>query len=302
MVIWAIIATIVAIGLGITLANDRRQVKKTCRHLAFIKEQDTNMILQGEGGFPELNTLKDEINEVLEQFRKTNRQTKKSEELLKETITNISHDIRTPLTSLDGYFQLLQQSDSAEEREKYASIIRGRIDDLGNMLEELFTYTKLQNEQYEFALENMDFCKCVYDTTFSFYEEFTLRNIGPKVDYMEDNCIINGNREAIIRILQNIIKNAMEHGEKEIGLRLFEDHGRVVFECRNDVKNMAEIDIEKVFTRFYKADSARTHSSTGLGLAIAKNLTEKMNGSMEAEKSDHYFKIRVSFPCDEGRI
>ena len=295
MVIWACIATIVAVMLLIVLILYRRQVRKTCRQLAFIKTNDTNMKLTGDELFKELNALKDEINEILKKEKETSLQTKKSEELFKETITNISHDIRTPLTSLDGYFQLLQNSESEEERAGYIAIIQERIDSLGSMLEELFTYTKVQNSQYEPEMEDMDFGRCVYDTVFSFYEDFKGKGIEPEISFEEDTFMIRGNKEAIRRALQNVIKNAKEHGANSFRLQLRQINGRVEFVCANAVTNAAEIDITKVFVRFYKSDIARTHSSTGLGLAIAKGLIEKMNGTIEATLEGNMFSITIGF-------
>lgn len=109
---------------------------------------------------------------------------------MKETITNLSHDIRTPLTSLDGYFQLLSQSESEEEQQHYIAVIQSRIISLKDMLEELFTYTKLQNESYEIALEPVDFGKCVFDTVFSFYDEFQKKGIKPEIDFCEGHFSI----------------------------------------------------------------------------------------------------------------
>ncbi len=298
MIVWAVTATIVAIMLGFIMLFYRRQVKQTCRQLAFIKENDTNMRLQNMGGFPELDALREEINEVLEQTRKLNRETMRNEERFKETITNISHDIRTPLTSLDGYFQLLQETESEEERERYVTIIKERISGLKEMLEELFTYTKLQNRSYELPMEKLDFGKCVYETVFSFYDEFTNRNIEPEVEFTEDACPVWGNKEAFRRILQNIIKNALEHGCGRFMLRLEKTEEQVRFLCENEVEHPEEINPEQVFERFYKADSARTHTSTGLGLSIAKSFTERMNGTMSAELCGGVFRITVEVPLE----
>lgn len=296
MIVWAVAATVAAIVFLTMIILYRRQVKQTCRQLAFVKENDTNMRLQQMGGFPELDTLRSEINEVLEQTRKLNRETMRNEERFKETITNISHDIRTPLTSLDGYFQLLQETESEEERERYVTIIKERISGLKEMLEELFTYTKLQNRSYELPMEKLDFGKCVYETVFSFYDEFTNRNIEPEVEFTEEACPVWGNKEAFRRILQNIIKNALEHGSGRFLLRLEKTSEQVCFLCQNDVEHPEEINPEQVFERFYKADSARTHTSTGLGLSIAKSFTERMDGNMSAELCGTAFRIKVEFP------
>ena len=190
MIIWTSAATAAAVILLIILILYRRQVRKTGRQLAFLKEQRTNLRLTSDLPLKEINELIDGINEVLDQSRKIRESAQQNETQLKETITNLSHDIRTPLTSLDGYFQLLQQSDSEEERRKYAGIIRSRIASLKEMLEELFTYTRLQDADYELETEHIDFGKCVCDTVFSFYDEFQGRGIEPEVDFSSERLFV----------------------------------------------------------------------------------------------------------------
>lgn len=272
----------------------RRQIKKICRRLAFIREHSTNMQLYSDLDFKELNQLEAEINNVIEKSRTDSLSAKKSEDSLKETIANISHDIRTPLTSLDGYFQLLSDSESKEERQRYIGIISSRISSLKNMLEELFTYTKLQNEAYVLSLEDVNFSKTVCDALFSFYDDFTAAGIEPVTDFTEEKLTVNGNAEALSRIIRNILKNALEHGTHELHLKLESCDGQAVFSCSNRTPHPEEIDITRVFTRFYRADSSRSRTSTGLGLAIAKGLAEKMNGTVTAELDGDFFTVKVS--------
>ncbi len=295
MTLWAIVATVVALIVSGVLAAYRQQVKKTYHRLAFLKEHKTNMRLTSDLPFSELNNLIDNINDVLDLSRDIQRVSQQSEDGLKETITNLSHDIRTPLTSMDGYFQLLVQSDSEKERQHYIAVIQNRITSLKDMLEELFTYTKLQNESYELAVESLDFGKCVFDTVFSFYDEFQKKDIEPKIDFCEGHLFIAGNHEAIRRALQNIIKNALEHGQKKIVFELQQNNDQVIFRCLNDVENPDEIDMAQVFSRFYKADSARSNTSTGLGLSIAKGLIEKMGGTIQADLNANIFAIEIGF-------
>lgn len=295
MTLWAIVATVVALIVSGVLAAYRQQVKKTYHRLAFLKEHKTNMRLTSDLPFSELNNLIDNINDVLDLSRDIQRVSQQSEDSLKETITNLSHDIRTPLTSMDGYFQLLVQSDSEKERQHYIAVIQNRITSLKDMLEELFTYTKLQNDSYELAVESLDFGKCVFDTVFSFYDEFQKKGIEPKIDFCEGHLFIAGNHEAIRRALQNIIKNALEHGQKKIVFELQQNNDQVIFRCLNDVENPDEIDMAQVFSRFYKADSARSNTSTGLGLSIAKGLIEKMGGTIQADLNANIFAIEIGF-------
>ena len=269
MILWAVLSTVLAVGLIFILLMYRRQVKNTCRQLEFLKENQTNLRLTVMVPFKQFEKLVDSINQVLDMSQEIKNNARKNEEHLQETITNLSHDIRTPLTSLDGYFQLLAQSDSEEEQRHYIEVIQSRISSLKDILEELFTYTKLQNEQYELKMETVDFC--------------------------EENILIEGNTEAIRRILQNIIKNALVHGSQKIRMKLFSENNDIIFLCENDLENPGDIDIKKIFSKFYKADTARTSNTTGLGLSIAKSLVERMDGTIIAEIENDMFLIRVMF-------
>lgn len=295
MWIWALAAIITSIATILLFAAYRRQVKNTCRHLVFLKEKQTNFRLRSGLPFSELNALSDAINEILDASEKLKFETASKERNLKEAITNISHDIRTPLTSLDGYFQLLNAADSEKERKQYVDIIQNRINNLKEMLEELFTYTKLQDEAYVLQTEPMDVNGCVCSAILSFYNEFREKGIVPQTEFCEDSMIIKGNAEAVKRIVQNILKNVLEHGSKEVVIELKRTNSQVLFICSNKVENPENIDITQIFSRFYKADPARTHSSTGLGLAIAKSLAECMDGRMTAELEGDWFKMQVEF-------
>lgn len=144
-------------------------------------------------------------------------------------------------------------------------------------------------------METVDFGKCVYDTVFSFYDEFQTKGLEPEIDFCEENILIEGNTEAIRRILQNIIKNALVHGSQKIRMKLFSEKNDIIFLCENDLENPWDIDIKKIFSKFYKADTARTSNTTGLGLSIAKSLVERMDGTIIAEIENDMFLIRVMF-------
>lgn len=302
MIIWAIAATAAAIILICIWTLYRRQVKLTCRQLAFLNENKTNLRLTSQQPFPELNALIDGMNEVIDHSRQIEKNALDNESQLKSTITSLSHDIRTPLTSLDGYFQLLLTSTSREERERYIKIIQTRIKSLNDMLEELFTYTKLQDHEYELEPTTIDFGKCVFDTVFSFYEEFQARGIEPEADFCQGHFYISGNEEALRRTIQNLVKNALVHGHSWIAFSMFTEDGHVGFSCSNDTLHPEEIQMDQIFRRFYKADSARTHNSTGLGLSIAAGLTRRMGGTVSADLEDDIFSVRVLFPIQTGAL
>lgn len=293
MLIWAIIATIVSVTTISIFIAYRRQVKNTCRHLAFMKKNKTNLRLRSGLPFGELYELSDNVNELLDNSEKLRQKAEQNEQDLKDAITNISHDIRTPLTSLDGFFQLLKNAGSEEERAGCVDVIQDRINNLKYMLEELFTYTKLQNEDYKLQTESVDIIRCVSSALVAFYNEFQENGIDAQTDFTDIEIIVECNAEAVQRIVQNVLKNVLDHGSKAVKMALKQENERVIFTCSNKVDDPDSIDVSQVFSRFYKSDPARTHSSTGLGLAIAKGLAERMNGGMTAEIEGEWFKVEV---------
>ena len=297
MLIWVIIATLISVMTILTFIAYRRQVKNTCRHLAFMKNNKTNLRLRSGLPFKELYELSDNVNELLDNSDELRHKAEHNEQNLKDAITNISHDIRTPLTSLDGFFQLLKKADSEEERTQCVDVIQNRINNLKYMLEELFTYTKLQNEDYKLQTEPVDIVRCVSSALVSFYNEFQEKGIEVQADFTDEEIVVDCNAEAVQRIIQNVLKNVLDHGSKSVEMTLKQENERVIFSCSNRVDNPDSIDISQIFTRFYKSDPVRTHSSTGLGLAIAKGLAERMNGGMTAEVEGEWFKVRVWLDC-----
>lgn len=213
-------------------------------------------------------------------------------------LRNLSHDIRTPLTSLDGYFQLLEEAGEEKDRKRYIQIIQERIESLKEMLEELFTYTKLQNGTYELKLEPQNVGQILKETIFSYYDNWAEQGISPQFEITEETVWIQGNRQALRRTIQNIIKNGLDHGNKEIRIELSRNENQMELVFQNKIELGEQIDISRVFERFYKADKARSKNSIGLGLSIAKGFVQKMHGEITAEIEEDWFCIKISFPCE----
>ncbi len=274
----------------------RRQVINICRQMVFIKENDTNMIIYNDIIEKEILNLTSLINLMCEEHKVKENILKEKDKRLKIAMAGISHDIRTPLTSLRGFFELLETETDTEKKKKYSKIIDGKLIELTELLEELFTYTKLQNEDYVLELGRYDFTKIVLGTLFSFYGTFKEKNIETELDIYEEQVIVTCNDVAVKRMLSNILKNAMLHGSGKIEIIYKTENGRVEFLCKNSVENPWEIDISQVFDRFYKADMARSKGSTGLGLSVAKELAGRMGGDISACIKDGMFIIKLVIP------
>lgn len=277
------------------LVKMQRQIGDICRQLAFLMKHDSNMMITANmktGGFEKLVSL---LNELFQMRRKEQREFKEKEQMIADTYTNLSHDIRTPLTSLNGYFQLMESA-SAEEQKHYMKVIQERIESLKEMLEELFMFTKLKNDSFVLELKICCINRILKNTIFSYYDDWSRRGISPEISLPEKQLYMEGNEAGLKRMLQNIIKNGMDHGQDKIKVQLFEREGKICLWICNEVTNPEEIDVSRVFQRFYKADGARSKNSSGLGLSIAQEFVLRMKGEIHAEISGNQFWVKMSFP------
>ena len=295
MAVVCIISVVIAI-LGIGLAfYYRRQIKNVKSQISFLNQHETNMLITSDQKSGCVAELTDELNTLIEQTAALRKEIADNESHLKDTIINLSHDIRTPLTSMDGYFQLLLKSDDPVERQQYATVISDRLSSLKEMLDELFTYAKLTNKAYEVELSPCAVNEILLSVLFSFYKDIKQRGIEPLVNVPEQDIFIQGNEPALRRIFQNILKNCIEHGNNQLSVRLINTADTVQIYFENDYQTQEPIVANKVFDRFYKADGARSKTSTGLGLSIAKELVERLNGSITGNVKNDIFTITITF-------
>lgn len=292
----------VALLLALTLMTISLlgQIKSLRDQVHFIARNDTNKRVTFYGKSRHMTTIAKDINEILDSYNERDVEIIREDKEIKDTLTNMSHDIRTPLTSMKGYFELLGETEDPEEQAKYRAIISERIDSLSEMLETMFYFTKVSNVNYKVALEKMNFSASLLTTLFSYFDDFENNGITPDIDVQEDIMII-GNEQAIKRILQNLIKNVLVHGDKsdvKITLKrgVGTDEGKAVFTISNREKDGDIPDVNKVFDRFYKADKSRHTTSSGIGLSVAKKLVLSMGGTINATSDSKIFTITIALP------
>ena len=301
MLMFYIIVVLVCIILFLIwfIMKYQRQIKDICRQLWFLKDHDSNMMISSEIRFGGVGYLADTLNEIVELRKWERKKYLDKEKSISDIYTNLSHDIRTPLTSLDGYFQLLKESEITEEQQHYILVIQERISSLKDMLEELFTFTKLQNDDYVLELSTCSLNRILKDNLFSYYDIWKENDIEQKFEITEEPLMIEGNPQALGRTIRNIIKNGFEHGEKQFEVHLERKEQRAVLSLKNMVSEPDKIDISRIFERFYKADEARSDSSTGLGLSIAKEFVLRMKGEIRAELDENWFSVNIELPLTE---
>lgn len=289
-----------ALGLLISISYNllqRRQIRDFVRQIRFRRKEKSQKQIYVNLPGQQTEDLAAEINELFREMQRTEIRYQEKEEEQRRMITNISHDIRTPLTSVSGYFQMLADTEDVQERERYMRIIRGRLQSLQELLEEFFTYVKIQNRKEEVSEELCDIRQILSESIFFFYDEIDgmqERDIG----LTEERLMVNGREEDLRRIFQNILKNAILHGNRKLRIRMNRAEQKAEIRIENETMEKLPENTEMVFERFYRADEARSTQSSGLGLSIVKELTEKMGGRAEAYlPSPHWFGICVTLPC-----
>lgn len=295
-IICGILAAII-IFLIIRLFMYKSQVNSMSEQIRKIRKNNSNIYVTSIIRNREFEELLFEVNSLLKDHRLKEEESIRSSNQLKDALTYISHDIRTPLTSLSGYFELLKEAYDEESKLKYTGIIEERINVLKDMLEQLFEYLKMQNESYALEINKENISEIVTKAVVSFYEEINNKNIEPVID-IEEGVWSSVNKAGFYRVVENVLRNALIHGKDYLAIKLEKRAENIVLMIENNCENIDEIVVENVFDRFYKADKARTQISSGLGLAIAKDMIEKMNGKIKAEVKENIFTIKIIIEKD----
>lgn len=216
------------------------------------------------------------INQKDTLHKKLQVQIKQEEEQLKQSISNISHDLRTPLTSLQGYLTLLQECENKQEQEQYLKIIKAKTDYLTELVQEFYDLSVLENEQSDVECERIDINRIVTDCLIEKYYEFG--EIQPIIQAENAPVWIYGNNLICKRIIENLIVNALRYSDNYIEVSI---NQKGVFTIKNSTKSLDNIDVNSLFNKFYTADKSRNKGSSGLGLYIVKELLKKIDGKIE---------------------
>lgn len=294
---FALIIIIIILFIAILyLYNYRKQVRSITEQLKFIISHDTNKIIFCNMKNKEINKLAREINELINQSKGLKKEYVNKDIYLKNTLTSLSHDIRTPLTSLDGYIQLLKASDDLNKKDYYTDILQDRVNVLNYMIENLFIYSKLQNQIFHLELETCDLKEILVNTIFQYYEEFQKENIDLSIKFNEDeDYYIVSNETALIRIIQNIIKNILEHARDSAVIAMAKVNNKITLEFKNQFDISDKVDPNRIFDLFYKSDSARSKSSSGIGLTVVEELVRQIKGNIKCEINGTAFSLILTF-------
>lgn len=283
-VLFAVITAALVIKI-ISLKTAARSIK---RQFAEKLETDTNTVISIHSADRDMRELAGSINTQLKKLRAEHNRYVSGDAELKAAITNISHDLRTPLTAICGYLEVMKKEEKSEQLEKYLDIIGGRAELMKQLTEELFRYSVILSSDADADIEELSVNQVLEDCIMGYYAALSEKGITPEIELCEEKVIRKVNKNALARTFNNLMNNALKYSVGDLFISLSAE-GEIIFS--NTAADLTTVQVERLFDRFYTVQAAR--NSTGLGLSIARTFIEQMNGSISAELADSRLIIRI---------
>ena len=267
-------------------------MRKSCREITekldMIMTDDTNNIISVSSSDKQIKQLAKELNKRLKQLRKQQLKYQSGDRELKDAITNVSHDIRTPLTAIMGYLEIMKDIPKSEKLSQYLAIIQGRAEAMKTLTEELFRYSVVLSGE-NVSVQQTVINKLLEDSIMGAFGALTEKGITPKVDITETKIVRTLDPNALSRVFSNLLSNALKYSSGELEITLREP---CIITFSNQADELTQTQVEKLFDRFYTVESA--HKSTGLGLSIARTLVEQMGGTITAALDNSTLTITIT--------
>jgi signal transduction histidine kinase len=268
----------------------RRSADEMRRGLIHRLNTDTNTLLSISTGDRKMKMLADSINTELRLLREERRKLQGGNQDLYDAITNLSHDVRTPLTAICGYLDLLGNEEKSDDAARYLALIGDRIQALKQLTDELFDYSLAHSLHEPLLLEPLSLNAILEESLAAFYAAFTTHGITPQV-HMTDTPVLRPlHKGALLRVFGNVLTNVLKYSDGDLIVTL-DQFGQVLF--TNTAHTLTQIQVGKLFERYFSVEEAK--GSTGIGLSIARELIEKMHGTISAELKDAKLTICISF-------
>lgn len=274
--------------MGIKIYSLKRSAREIADEFADRLQTDTNTLINITSSDKDMCRLAEGINRQLAILRKEHLQYYQGNTELKNAVTNISHDLRTPLTAIAGNLYMIGRTDELSEIREYVAAIGERTEAMKQLTDELFRYSMIVSGDSEAAAEEVFVNRVLQESLSSFYPVLTENGIEPQIHITEAKVMRNVNRSDLTRVFSNLLNNAVKYSDGDLEITL-SDAGEITFS--NMAKDLSAVRVEQLFDRFYTVEVA--HNSTGLGLSIARTLVERMGGTIAADYENGRLTIKI---------
>lgn len=284
------ILIIILVFMIIKLYFIRKSLKEIQNSISEILSTDTNNLLTISSSDKEIINLANSLNLELKNLREEKLQYENGNQELKTVMTNISHDMRTPLTAISGYIELIKENNDENKKKKYIEIIERKTNDLILLTEQLFDFSKTMDMKINIRKEKCCINEIIEESLVNYYSIFKKNNIVPKIEICNKKIYKYVDKNTIIRVFENILSNVSKYSNGDFEVVL-DEYGRITFS--NRATSLDATTVQKIFNRYFTVENAK--KSTGLGLSIAKQLIELNDGTISAKYIKNHLIIEIYF-------
>ncbi len=295
MEIIVVILIIIILFLVCYLFLLNKELNRIKKETDLVLSRKTNSLLHTEFISREVRELVNCINNHLVEIKSKESNLERKNANFIKMIRNISHDLRTPLTSSLGYVSLILETNiTDEEKRKNLKIVEERLRRLSELIDSFFEFAKILSDDQKIELEEMNLVATIEKSISNHYEDFSKSNRVIEFKTSKRKINIKSNELMLVRVFDNLIRNAYKHSAGNLEIELSQTNKKVKIKFMNDLK-YNELDVDRIFDEFYTVDISRTKGNTGLGLAIAKEFVEQLNGKIRASKKNNQLIIEIIF-------
>lgn len=284
------ILIIILVFMIIKLYFIRKSLKEIQNSISEILSTDTNNLLTISSSDKEIINLANSLNLELKNLREEKLQYENGNQELKTVMTNISHDMRTPLTAISGYIELIKENNDENKKKKFIEIIERKINDLILLTDQLFDFSKTMDMKINIKKEKCCINEIIEEALVNYYSIFKKNNIVPKIEICNKKIYKYVDKNTIIRVFENILSNVSKYSNGDFKVVL-DEYGRITFS--NRATSLDATTVQKIFNRYFTVENAK--KSTGLGLSIAKQLIELNDGTISAKYIKNHLIIEIYF-------
>ena len=286
-----IVCLIIIVFLAMKIIAMRLSLKELKEDYEERSRIHTNTLLSISSRDRRIRELASTMNVTLSKLRDSYNKYENGDREIKMAITNISHDLRTPLTAISGYLELALRQEMTPELEKYLLIIEGRTEHMKKLTEELFEYSILSGGEITEQLQEVNVNRMLEDCIMNYYPALKEKGIVPEINVTEEKIVRSLYPSYVERIMNNLIGNALKYSDGDLEIKLSDDG---VLKVSNSAQKLSSVDVNKLFDRFFTVETG-SRNSTGLGLSIVKLFAERMDLSLDATYENGKIAIEIGF-------